>query len=96
MLGEYRTKPPLGADPPREQADTLPGSRHPPGADPPGADTPPKQTPPDIRSLLRTVRILLECILVCPLKVTPNKMLVWNLCLELYHMEAQIALKKDS
>ena len=66
------------ADTPREQ--TPPGSRHPPRADthtwrrhppeqtpsrkqtpPLGADTPPL---PEIRSLLRTVRILLECILV--------------------------------
>ena len=60
--------------------DPLPlGSRHPPGADTPGsrhpprADTPPpgsrhppweQAPPPEIRSLLRTVRILLECILV--------------------------------
>ena len=35
------------------------------GADtPPGADTPQEQTPPKRRPLLRTVRTLLECILV--------------------------------
>ena len=56
-----------------------PGSRHPPGADTPlgadtrpprsrhspGPDTPTEQTPPGADTpLLRTVRILLECILV--------------------------------
>ena len=43
-----------------------PRSRHPPEVDPPGPDTPPgSDTPlPEIRPLLRTVRILLECILV--------------------------------
>ena len=57
---------PPRADTPREQtpprADT-PWSRHPPEQTlpPPGADTLP---PPEIRSLLRTVRILLECNLV--------------------------------
>ena len=60
---------PPGAGTPREQ--TPPGSRH----TPPGADTPqsrhPLQNPPrsrtpplEIQSLLRTVHILLECILV--------------------------------
>ena len=66
MLG-YHTLPPR-ADTPQEQtppgsgppgADTPPQSRHPPGADTPGS-----RHPPEIRSLLRTVRILLECILV--------------------------------
>ena len=51
-----------------------PGSRYPPGADPPtGADTPQlgADTPlPEIRPLLRTVRILLECILVCNMLLT--------------------------
>ena len=74
-----RSRPP-GADTPQEQT---PQSRHPPGADtphpptppeqtPPRADTPGADTPPKIRSLLWTVRILLECILVhctCALKM---------------------------
>ena len=47
---------PPGADPPR--ADT-PQSRHPRSRHPPRADTPPERRP-----LLRTERILLECILV--------------------------------
>ena len=55
---------------PREQ--THPPSRHPPGADThpsradttPGSRHPPEQTPPGRRLPLRTVRILLECILV--------------------------------
>ena len=54
------------ADTPREQTppDQPPGSR-PPGTrhSPPGADTP-RADPPGRRLLLRTVRILLECILV--------------------------------
>ena len=59
--------PPEQPAPPPEQThpleQTTTRSRHPPpGADPPGTDTPPEQTPP--RPLLRTVRILLECILV--------------------------------
>ena len=70
MLG-YHTPP--GADtpweqsPPLEQTHTLPGADTPllpeqtPPRSPPRADTPP---PPEIRSLLRMVRILLECILV--------------------------------
>ena len=46
-----------------------PPSRHPPEKGvwyPPGVDPPPPgaDTSPEIRSLLRTVRILLECILV--------------------------------
>ena len=59
-------------------ADMPPGSRHPPGSRPPlgGADTPRSRHPPGAntphgsrhppkrRPLLRTVRILLECILV--------------------------------
>ena len=54
---------PLGADTPRSRP---PGTGHPPGpGTPPGADTPPRnQAPPSRRLLLRTVRILLECILV--------------------------------
>ena len=64
--------PPPGADIPWEQTSPLPQSRHPPRADTPlGADTPQSRhlpqsihPPPEIRSLLRTVRILLECILV--------------------------------
>ena len=49
----------LGYHPPRSRprADT-------PGADTPGADTPRADTFPERRPLLRTVRILLECILV--------------------------------
>ena len=55
------------------RANTPPGSRHPPpradtpqSRHPPGEQIPPRgQTPPwDKRPLLRTVRILLECILV--------------------------------
>ena len=51
-----------------------PQSRHPPGTSytprpgtPLGPGTPPRDQvpPPEIRPLLRTVRILLECILVC-------------------------------
>ena len=68
--------PPPGADTPPWGADTPLGSRPPPlGADtppeqtPPGADTPPP--PPEIRSLLRTVRILLECILVITISGEP-------------------------
>ena len=65
---------PSEADTPRSRP---PRSRHTPTeqtpseADPPGADTPQEQTPPQsrhphqIRPLLRTVRILLEFILVC-------------------------------
>ena len=54
--------PPEQTPPPSRhpRADT-PQSRHPPGADPPSRHPP----PPEIRPLLRTVRILLECILVC-------------------------------
>ena len=67
---------PPGADTPREQttplgADTLPEqtapqSRHPPGADTPRSrhPLPRADTPRERRPLLRTVRILLECILV--------------------------------
>ena len=58
--------PPGPGTPPR--LGTPPDQVHPPGADPPGArytplgpGTPP---PPEIQPLLRTVRILLECILV--------------------------------
>ena len=55
--------PPLEQTPPR--ADT-PGADTPPEKKtPPGADTPSEQNPtPPMRPLLRTVRILLECILV--------------------------------
>ena len=63
--------PPPGADPPRAdtpQDQTPPGNRHPSprSRQPPRADTPPwsRHPPPQIRSLLRTVGILLECILV--------------------------------
>ena len=53
---------PPGADTPWERT---PRGRHPPQSrNPPGADTPGSRHPPEIRSLLRTVRILLECILV--------------------------------
>ena len=52
-----QSRPPPGAG--------LPGAEHPPEQTPPRADTPLEQTPPQIRPLLRTVRILLECILVC-------------------------------
>ena len=49
-----------GADTPSPRADTTP-----PEQTPPHEQTPPwEQTPPEIRPLLRTVRILLECILV--------------------------------
>ena len=73
-----KSRHPPGADIPRSrhppEAD-IPQSRHPPkqtppGADPPSrhppADTPPgaDPTPPERRPLLRTVRILLESILV--------------------------------
>ena len=66
-----QTPPPPQEQTPREQ--TPPSrSRHPLGADtrpeqtpPPRADTPwSRHTPPEIRPLLWTVRILLECILV--------------------------------
>ena len=68
-----RSRPPLGADPPGADtppgadplgADTPPPSRHPCRNRPPQADTPPEQTPLPRRLLLRTVRILFECILV--------------------------------
>ena len=52
-----RSRPPLGADTPQ--------SRHPPRADTPRSRHPPEQTPLRERQpLLRTVRILLECILI--------------------------------
>ena len=59
-----RQKTPPETDTPHEQ--TPPWSRHPAGSRHPPEQTPPQdQTPPpEIRSLLRTVRILLECILV--------------------------------
>ena len=62
--------PPRGADTPGSRdppEQTPPGSRCPPGADTPREQMPPREQappPPEIRSLLRTVRILLECILV--------------------------------
>ena len=72
-LGEDtpRADTPPGADTPDTPAplgaDTPSPSRHPLGSRPPGSRPPPReQTPrPEIRPLLRTVRILLECILVC-------------------------------
>ena len=48
--------------PHQDQAPPGPGT--PPGADPPGPGTPPGSRPASRRLLLRTVRILLECILV--------------------------------
>ena len=69
-----RSRPPQSrhssqSRPPPEQTSPQsrhPRSRHPPEQTPLGADTPPpqKRHTPEIRSLLRTVRILLECILV--------------------------------
>ena len=53
---------PLGADTPRSRH--IPQSRHSPEETPPRADTPPSRHPSERRPLLRTVRILLECILV--------------------------------
>ena len=50
---------PPGADTPLPQQHLTPQSRHPLEQTPPW-----EQTPPEIWSLLRTVRILLECILV--------------------------------
>ena len=62
-----------GADTPR--ADT-PWADSLPWADTPRADTPRHgQTPPTRRRLLRTVRKLLECILVSKLSCIPDKML---------------------
>ena len=61
----HRQTPPADIHPDRHpQADTH--RRHPPGRHTPPADTPPpgRHTPPGRRLLLRTVRILLECILV--------------------------------
>ena len=56
-----RSRHPPGADTPPEQTPpTPPRSRHPPRAATPLEQTP----PPQIRPLLQTVRILLECILV--------------------------------
>ena len=65
MLGYY--------PPPR--AVTLPPTRHPPGPAPPlGSRSPPGAgTPPSRRLLLRTVRILLECILVINFSPSPPK-----------------------
>ena len=61
-----REQTPLGADTPREQ--TPPLEQTPPRADDPLEQTPLPPSryppPPEIRSLLRTIRILLECILV--------------------------------
>ena len=60
-----RSRHPLEQTPPR--ADNPPWEQTPPRADTSQEQTPPqKQTPPppEIRPLLRTVRILLECILV--------------------------------
>ena len=55
--------PPPWVDPPR--ADTPPARHPPPSQTPPWADTLPGQNPPPSRRLRqRTVRILLECILV--------------------------------
>ena len=56
------THPPLGAHTPRAdpREQTPPWEQTPPEQTPPRADTPPTK----IRSLLRTVCILLECILV--------------------------------
>ena len=63
MLGYH----PPGADPP-EQTPPPRADSHPPGADThaPGADNPPgsRQPPSERQPPLRTVRILLECILV--------------------------------
>ena len=57
-----RTRHPEDQTPPQE---TPPCSRHPPRADTPLEQTPPRaDTPSQIRPLLRTVGILLECILV--------------------------------
>ena len=61
------TRHPLEQTPPEQG---IPQSRHPPEQTPPGTRHPPgpgtprDQTPPSRRLLLRTVRILLECILV--------------------------------
>ena len=57
------TPPPPGADtPPQEQ--TPPQAGTPQGADTPPSRHPLEEAPPSRRLLLRTVRILLECILV--------------------------------
>ena len=63
--------PPRTRYTPQDQVHTPPGLGTPPRVHPPGPGTPPDQvhppgpgTPPGIRPLLRTVRILLECILV--------------------------------
>ena len=75
-----RADAPLGADAPTLEQ-TPPGNRHPPEADTPlGAEPPtPDQTPPagadtpreQRRLLLRTVRILLECIPVEKIHLLP-------------------------
>ena len=54
-------------------ADTPPGQTH-PQADTPWADTPLGRHPPGRRLLLRTVHILLECILVSGCMLSPNSM----------------------
>ena len=67
-----------GRHPPGPEADTplsrpsqqTPPSRYPSQADTP-PQTPPGQTPPSRRLLLRTIRILLECILVCQILLLP-------------------------
>ena len=80
---QSRHPPGPGTPPPgpgSSGADTpSPGTRQPPEQTPPGADTPREQTPlprpgtlPGRRLQLRTVRILLECILVT-FKFTPTK-----------------------
>ena len=59
-----------------------PQSGHPPRADTPQeADTPQsRHPPPEIRSLLRTVRILLECILIVNIFITFSAKWWWNWC----------------
>ena len=64
---------------PWDQVHPLGPGAHPPGlgvvpGTPPGPGTPPRPgTPPEIRPLMRTVRILLECILVSYLLVVANQ-----------------------
>ena len=65
-----QSRHPLEQTPPKEWTLHSPGADTPQSRHPSGADTllweqtPPRADPPEIRPLLRTVRILLECILV--------------------------------
>ena len=61
MHSPSRSRHPPRAETPQEHN---PRSRHSPPPPPPGADTPHPSPPPSRWLLLRTVRILLECILV--------------------------------